>query len=228
MNIKILLIAVLAISLAGCKNRTQQNQSTNHEKVLSVGTAKIEEKLQKEYLSVELDYLNDINYVGIGVVNPKAFDFQIVIDTATNETIDIENIEAQELLVPVFWKPDYLIFYMPVVSRSDKFYEVRAHKSMSAFVHKSEFDFYTWDDLLKNKALCVTILSGKGYSKPDIHSEVLFNGNETSLDEMTIVVEKIEGDWIYVRAELDDLVTGKFWIPWRDKNKLLVKPIFLM
>ncbi len=35
MNTKILLIAVLAISLASCKNKTQQNQSTNHEEVSS-------------------------------------------------------------------------------------------------------------------------------------------------------------------------------------------------
>ncbi|MCL2246798.1 MAG: hypothetical protein FWC10_06770, partial [Lentimicrobiaceae bacterium] len=94
------------------------------------------------------EYYKDIDYIGLGVVNPKDFRFQLTTDTPDQPIIEID-IEEQELLIPIFWKPDYVIFYMAVVEISDNQYRVQANNKMTVWVNKGEFDFYTWEDLFK-------------------------------------------------------------------------------
>ncbi|GHT25370.1 hypothetical protein FACS189430_11920 [Bacteroidia bacterium] len=184
----------------------------------------IADLLQKNHHTYTLEYCNDINCGGIGVVNPKEFNFQIIIDTINQQRLNIENIENQQYLVPIFWKPDYLIFYMPVIQISTKYYEVSVNKTMSVFVDKNEFDFFTWEELLEEKI--VVIQSEEGYVEPNSQSQKKIINN--TLDEIFFVVEKVEGNWILVREEMNELVIDKFWVLWRDENKLLIHPVFLM
>ena len=175
--------------------------------------------------SFNTEYYKDINYIGLGVANPKDFRFQLTTDTLNRQKIEIANIEEQELLIPLFWKPDYQIFYMTVVEISEDKYKVQANNEMTVWVNKSEFDFYTWKDLLLNKTTC--IVADIAYWEKDIHSKSIeFADN----GDYALIVEKIEDDWLYVKMEAgDDIVIDYYWIRWKDKNnKLLVRPIFLM
>jgi len=182
-------------------------------------------QLHVKYQKFKKEYYNDLNCLGLGVVNPKAFNFQIITDTVTKKALKIKNIEEQEYIVPMFWKPDYVVFYMPVIHISDKYYEVKANKTMSIFVQKEEVNFYTWEDLFK-KAI-TTIEVREGYAMKDIDSDIVFDEEENSDGDISLIVEKIDGDWFFIRAESDGKVIKHFWAPWKKGNKLLIEPIFL-
>ncbi|MDR0468099.1 MAG: hypothetical protein LBG67_04535 [Campylobacteraceae bacterium] len=231
-KIAVVLIAFLFV-ISGCGQRDDKqkqvqmvdNETVVRQQKIATSNSLIAE-LHRQFKEFDISYYNELS-LGIGVVNPKEYHFQMITDSTINEMLEIENIEEQEYIVPIFWKPDYRIFYMPVISVSEKQYEVRVNKNTNLFVQKEEFDFYTWEELLKEQALSVSILTGKGYAVADINSEVLYDA-EDSLEVFDFIVEKVEDDWIFVRAELNELEIDKFWVLWRDKNKLLVKPIFLM
>jgi hypothetical protein len=179
--------------------------------------------LREKYQEYKVTYYNDLNYLGIGVVNPKRFDFQFVTDTVTGDGLKLDNIEEQEYLIPMLWKPDYQIFYMPVIDSSGGYYAVRANKETNVFVNKCDFDFYTWEELFTKRA--ISVVAEKGYMKQDIESE------SVAIDDrsVSLIVEKYDGDWLLVNEESDDGVRRNvYWVKWRDKNKLSAKPVFLM
>jgi hypothetical protein len=173
------------------------------------------------YNSFNTEYYENTNYIGLGVANPKDFRFQLT--TPDGQKIEIANIEEQELLVPLFWKADYMIFYMTVVEISEDQYRIQANNKMTVWVDKSEFDFYTWENLFR-KTTC--IVADIAYREKNIQSESI----KLTDNNYALIVEKVEGDWLYAKEETeDDIVIDRYWIHWKDKNnKLLVRPIFLM
>ena len=113
---------------------------------------------------------------------------------------------------------------MTVVEISEDQYRVRANNEMTVWVDKSKFDFYTWENLLKNLfAIDVDII----YEEKDIHSQAII---KPSLEEnFLFTVQKVEGDWIYIRAENyhTEEVKGYYWTRWKDENnKLLIRLYF--
>ena len=179
--------------------------------------------LHKKYQEYKIGYYNDLNCLGLGVVNPKKFDFKFITDTITGTGFYIDAIEYQEYLIPIIWKPDYRIFYMPVIHISNKYYEVQVNTETSVFVNKNDFDFYTWEELFTKRTLSID--AEKGYVKQDVKSEsVIFDD-----DDIYLTVEKYEDDWLLVSETLEDgSKRDTYWVKWRDKNKLLVTPVFLM
>ena len=185
-------------------------------------------KLHKKYQDFFENHVNQIEYyknIGKGVINPKDFHFQLIADTTSMQRIEIEDIENQEILIPLFWKPDYLIFYMIVVGSTENWYEVRANDEMTIWVNKSEFDFYTWEIFFLNETIGIT--ANIAYREKNIHSKSI---ELTDKRYYMLIVEKVEDEWLYVREETEDnSVIDRYWIRWKDKNnKLLVAPIMLM
>jgi len=161
--------------------------------------------------------------IGLGVVNPKDFHFQVNIDTSSMP-IQIENIETQTLLIPLFCKPDYLIFYMTVVEISGNWFKVQVNRTMTLWVNKSEVKFYTWDSLLYNTT---GIIAGDAFRGKTFFSESI---DLRDNDDYALAVEKVEGDWVYVRAVHieSESVTDYYWVRWKDeRNKVLIRPLFL-
>jgi hypothetical protein len=236
----VVILSILALIASSCGQATKKqagtesNETVNEQNEVTENSENAIGKLQEKYLyffenngyiSDNREYYRNIDCIGLGVVNPKDFHFQLIADTTSMQKTKIENIETQKLLIPLCWKPDYMIFYMTVVGISENWYEVRANTEMTVWVNKNEFDFYTWENLLKNKTTC--IVANIAYWEKDIHSksiELADNG------EYALVVEKVEGDWVYVRAEQeDDIIIDRYWVRWKDKNnQLLIRPIFLM
>ena len=105
-----------------------------HNTLTEGGLHNVINELYSQFQKFDIDYYNDLNCLGLGVINPKKFNFQIIIDTINGIKFDIENIEKQEYLIPIFWKPDYGIFYMPVINISNKYYEVQVNKENRVFV----------------------------------------------------------------------------------------------
>jgi len=209
--------AAIAVCMAGCGNggsgTSKDTPAAKHD-VVSL--------LHKTYQNSKIRYYNDLNYLGIGVVNPKRFDFGFTTDTATGKCLNIDNIEEQEYLIPIFYKPDYQIFYMPVIDSSSNYYEVKANTETCVFVNKHDFNFYTWEEIFTKQANSVK--AENGYVKQDIGSEsVMIDDNKVSL-----IVKAYDGEWLLVDEELDDdSKKNTYWVKWRDNNKLLATPTFL-
>jgi hypothetical protein len=212
-----LVMAVLCLAGAGCGSG-----GSGASKDTPAGKSDVVSLLHKKYQNSKIRYYNDLNCLGIGVANPKRFDFRFITDTVTGKGLNIDNIEEQEYLIPVFYKPDYQIFYMPVIDSSSKYYEVKVNTEISVFVNKHDFNFYTWKELFTKQALSVN--AEKGYVKQDTGSEsVMFDERKVSL-----IVKKYDGDWLSVDEELDDgSKRNAYWVKWRDNNKISATPTFL-
>jgi len=240
---KTMLFLLACCWLIVCNNRDKQQQSAldarsqnqtstlplengiskNSTSPTHVDASDVIGSLREKYQKHKVTYYNDLNCLGIGVVNPKRFDFPFVSDTITKTGVTIDNIEEQEYIIPIFWKPDYQIFYMPVLDSAGDYYTVKVNTEASVFVNKKDFDFYTWEELFTKRA--ISVVAEKGCAKQYIESEcVAIDNNNVSL-----VVERYDADWLSVKEELEDgNKRNTYWVKWRDQNKVLVKPIFLM
>jgi len=235
----VIILSVLAIIASSCTQatkkqaKTENNETVNEENGATDNPKNATNKLNENYQHyfrffgglLEEEYYSNTDCIGLGVVNPKDFHFQLITDTTSMQKIEIENIKEQEFLIPLFWKPDYGIFYMTVVGISENWYEVRANTEMTVWVNKNEFDFYTWENLLKDQTTC--IIADIVYKEKNIHSESADMGE---YEATALIVEKVEGDWIFVKGEhlhIEDTVFDYSWVRWKDENnKLLIRPIF--
>ena len=222
---KIVIILSAFVLISGSCGQTVKAQTIMAEEST---ISKLQEKHRYfiENQMVQEDYYANVDYIGLGIVNPKDFQlgFQLTTEIPDRKKIEIVNIEEQELLIPLFWKPDYSLFYMTVVEISEDQYRVQANNEMTFWVDKNEFDFYTWEDLLKN---LFAIEADIVYKEKDIHSQATI---EPSLEEdFFFTVQKVEGDWIYIRVENyhTEEIKGYYWTRWKDENnKLLIRLYF--
>lgn len=89
-----------------------------------------------------LEYVNNYKDLGKGVVNPITFSFTLILDTVSMDSIRINNIEDSNVFRPIFYKPDYLIFYLVVQKKYDNYYMVNIAENQVGFVRRSEFVFF--------------------------------------------------------------------------------------
>jgi len=255
-----IILSVLALIASSCGQTPKKQTETANETVIeqNEGTnfdSKLHEKFlnyleeEYEYRWTNTEYYQNTDYTGLGLVNPKDYRFQLILDTLAQQRIEIANIEEQELLIPLFWKPDYGIFYLTVVGMSGNWYEVQANNETTVWIDKSEFDFYTWEEVLKKTSSIDTDIL---YAEKDIHSQA-FNADDVlkiplilnidivyseqeihsqKIDEdFFFTVQKVEGDWIYVGVEnyATEEIKGYYWTRWKDdNNKLLIMLYFLL
>jgi hypothetical protein len=76
-TVAVVMMATVALCLAGCGNG-----GSGTSKDTSVAKYDVISLLHKTYQNSTIKYYNDLNYLGIGVVNPKRFDFGFITDTA--------------------------------------------------------------------------------------------------------------------------------------------------
>lgn len=194
-----------------CKKESKTLIASNH--------IPIENKI--DTLEFQPEYINEVSSLGIGVANPKKFSFTLYSDTLRTKSLSIENIEKQKVITPLIYKPDYLLFYLVVKEKTDKWYKIIYNKNKIGYVLSEEFTFYTWEKLLSNTT---GVIIKEGYNEKN---------KATSLQQLsendTYIIEEIDKEWIYVRKEIEEnLLDGRgYWVKWKDENKLNIKPIFL-
>lgn len=192
---------------------------SEHKNRLDTNDTHIETK--SDTLEFEPKYINEVSSLGIGVANPKDFAFTLYSDTLQLKLINIEDIENQKIITPLIYKPDYLLFYMVVVEQGKKWSKIIYNHNKIGYISNKEFTFYTWDNLLKSTN---SVVVKEGYRE---------KGKEETLQQLseqdTYLIEKIDTDWIYIRKETEEniLEENGYWVKWRDKNKLNIKPIFM-
>ncbi|MCL2290799.1 MAG: hypothetical protein FWC34_08905 [Bacteroidetes bacterium] len=225
------ILSILAFLVNSCGQATNKQHKNIVETQQDISEkSDLESKLREKYLHFfenygysfeSMEYYKNIDCIGLGVVSAKGVHFQLIVDTISMQKIEIKNIKTQDFLIPLFWKPEH----MTVVEISENWYEIRANTEMTVWVNKSEFNFYTWEDLLKGNTTC--ILADIVYMEKDIHSDFIEQREDNT--EYALIVEKVEGNWVYVKAETaDEIIIDRYWVRWKDENnKLLIIPIFL-
>lgn len=211
MNRYIIVILSMALSFVNCKTNTKNQIS---EEVVNT-------EIVSDTLDFQPEYINETSSLGVGVANPKDYTFTLYSDTLAQKSVKIENIENQNIIIPLIYKPDYSIFYMVVEEKLDKWYKIIYNYNEIGYVLSEEFTFYTWENLLKNTK---GITAKEGYTDKNNKQSI------TQLSEQDFyLIEKIDSDWIYIRKEIEDEVVEEngYWVKWRNKNKLNVRPIFL-
>lgn len=181
------------------------------------------DKLREYFLEHDRRSINPVGYLGLGTANPKEFSFELFLDTLNNTRITVENIEAQDYIIPFIYKPGYSLFHLIVRREMGDYYQVFLNVETLGYVRKDQFDFYSWPDFLKS-TVCVNAKTT--YTDKDDPA----TGSEWEEEGISLKVEQVDGDWLMGREQFDPgdpLGEVEYWVKWKSEDRLLVRPIFL-
>lgn len=239
---KLLLFLVLTQTVAsGCSGQDRLEARLN--------------ELRDHYTQAEPGWINNEDILGVGLACPKEYSLHLTLDREDpgRMTCHIDNIEAQQYIVPTFNKPAYLIFYMAVASTPeehyhevklnrndtgwvrDEYYEVWLNREQKGWVHEDEVDFFTWERFLTETAY-FGIEPQEGVFTKTPGGEMV----ETDWAGSNVIARSMEGDWLKVclltEEEYESYISEEwaipdgrpeYWTRWRTDGRLTVKPYLL-
>jgi hypothetical protein len=173
----------------------------------------------QECLSYE--FYNKTERLGIGLVKIEK-QLIIVKNQGLSEHIE-EDIYSPKHMVPLFFKPDYNIFYMVCLERQKAYYKVLSATGDIYFVPKAEAKFVSWAKFLRNTT-GVTNLNWELNplrETPSEKSKMIRIKDRKA----TYQVISVKGDWVEIQNEQDAHEKG--WIQWRKADNLLIE-IYLL
>ena len=174
----------------------------------------------QECLSYE--FYNKTEHLGIGLVKIEK-QLVTVKNQGLSEHIE-EDIYNPKHIVPLFFKPDYNIFYMVCLERQKAYYKVLSATGGIYFVPKAEAKFVSWAKFLRNTT-GVTNLNWELNplrETPSEKSKMIRIKDRKA----TYQVINVKGDWIEVQNEQDAHEKG--WIRWRKVDNLLIEVYLLI
>ena len=127
-------------------------------------------------------------------------------------------------IVPLFFKPDYNIFYVVCLENQKAYYKVLSATGDIYFVPKAEAKFVSWAKFLRNTT-GVTNLNWELNplrETPSEKSKMI----RTKDKEATYQVISVKGNWIEIQNEHDAQEKG--WIRWRKADSLLIEVYLLI
>lgn len=173
----------------------------------------------QECLSYE--FYNKTERLGIGLVKIEK-QLIIVKNQGLSEHIE-EDIYSPKHMVPLFFKPDYNIFYMVCLERQKAYYKVLSATGGIYFVPKADAKFVSWAKFLRNTT-GVTNLNWELNplrETPSEKSKMIRIKDRKA----TYQVISVKGDWVEIQNEQDAHEKG--WIQWRKADNLLIE-IYLL
>lgn len=173
----------------------------------------------QECLSYE--FYNKTERLGIGLVKIEK-QLIIVKNQGLSEHIE-EDIYSPKHMVPLFFKPDYNIFYVVCLERQKAYYKVLSATGGIYFVPKAEAKFMSWAKFLRNTT-GVTNLNWELNplrETPSEKSKMIRIKDRKA----TYQVISVKGDWVEIQNEQDAHEKG--WIQWRKADNLLIE-IYLL
>lgn len=213
---QLLIIAIVII--LSCKNNTY-NSKKQYQRT-SKSQVDIDNATKKDtILNNDLEFFNDLSVLGKGLIKVNGKDNLTIIK---NNEGSIENV-YDPTITPIFFKPDYGIFYLVCVSEEKNNYEIQIDKESTAMLSKREggINFLSWNDFL----LSTTGISNLNWEKNPLKKKP---GNESITLEVSeedgFVVVKVSNEWIQVSNEEGQIG----WIKWKQGNKLLIDAYLLM
>ena len=174
----------------------------------------------QERLSYE--FYNKTERLGIGLVKIEK-QLIVIKNQQLNKEIE-EDIYSPKYIVPLFFKPDYNIFYMACLENRKAYYKVLSATGDIYFVSKAEARFVSWGAFLSNTT-GVTNLNWELNPLQEMPSEQS-KMIRIKDKEATYQVISVKGDWIEVQNEHNAHEKG--WIQWRKADSLLIEVYLLI
>ena len=174
----------------------------------------------QERLSYE--FYNKTERLGIGLVKIEK-QLIVIKNQQLNKEIE-EDIYSPKYIVPLFFKPDYNIFYVVCLENQKAYYKVLSATGDIYIVSKAEAKFVSWEAFLSNTT-GVTNLNWELnplQEKPSEQSKVI----RTKDREAAYQVINVKGDWIEIQNEHNAHEKG--WIRWRKADSLLIEVYLLI
>ena len=174
----------------------------------------------QECLSYE--FYNKTERLGIGLVKIEK---QLI--TVKNQGLS-EHIEEDmynpKHIVPLFFKPDYDIFYMVCLERQKAYYKVLSATGDIYFVPKAEAKFVSWAKFVRN----TTGVSNLNWELNPLQEAPSEKSKMIRIKdkEATYRVINVKGDWIEIQNEHNAHEKG--WIRWRKADNLLIEVYLLI
>lgn len=173
----------------------------------------------QECLSYE--FYNKTERLGIGLVKIEK-QLVTVKNQGLSEHIE-EDIYSPKHMVPLFFKPDYNIFYVVCLENQKTYYKVLSATGDIYFVSKAEAKFVSWAKFVRNTT-GVTNLNWELNplrEAPSEQSKMIRIKDREAIYQ----VISVKGDWVEIQNEQDAHEKG--WIRWRKADNLLIE-IYLL
>ena len=174
----------------------------------------------QERLSYE--FYNKTERLGIGLVKIEK-QLLVIKNQQLNKEIE-EDMYNPKHIVPLFFKPDYNIFYVVCLQNQKAYYRVLSATGDIYFVPKAEAKFVSWEAFLRNTT-GVTNLNWEQnplQEAPSEKSKMIRIKDR----EATYQVKNVKGDWIEIQNEHNAHEKG--WIQWRKADNLLIEVYLLI
>jgi hypothetical protein len=171
---------------------------------------------------IRLEYQNDnlIKELGIGLVqlvNPN--EKIILYNDSSCKIIKTNQAKLGKDIIPLLNKPDYNILFFVCVEKSSKFYKIISTSGKYVYVKPSEkYLFYEWDNFFKSQVIYFDNTNKKLNPMLDrIDGKTIDINNLDYYDDDFEIVD-VKNNWI----NINNLTKKKkYWIKWKEKNKLL-------
>lgn len=174
----------------------------------------------QECLSYE--FYNKTERLGIGLVKIEK-QLLVIKNQQLNKEIE-EDMYNPKHIVPLFFKPDYNIFYVVCLENQKTYYKVLSATGDIYFVPKAEAKFVSWEAFLRNTT-GVTNLNWEPNplrETPSEKSKMIRIKDRKA----TYQVISVKGDWVEIQNEQDAHEKG--WIQWRKVDSLLIEVYLLI
>ncbi len=174
----------------------------------------------QECLSYE--FYNKTERLGIGLVKIEK-QLLVIKNQQLNKEIE-EDMYNPKHIVPLFFKPDYNIFYVVCLENQKTYYKVLSATGDIYFVPKAEAKFVSWAKFLRNTT-GVTNLNWELNplrETPSEKSKMIRIKDRKA----TYQVISVKGDWVEIQNEQDAHEKG--WIQWRKVDNLLIEVYLLI
>ena len=174
----------------------------------------------QERLSYE--FYNKTERLGIGLLKIEK-QLIVIKNQQLNKDIE-EDMYSPKHIVPLFFKPDYNIFYVVCLERQKVYYKVLSATGDIYFVPKAEAKFVSWEAFLSNTT-GVTNLNWELNplrETPSEKSKMIRIKDRKA----TYQVINVKGDWVEIQNEHNAHEKG--WIQWRKADSLLIEVYLLI
>ena len=171
--------------------------------------------------SLSYEFYNKTESLGIGLVKAES-DIITIKSQNLNKSLN-EYTYTPKYIVPVFFKPDYNIFYIVCLDNQKEYYKVLSANGEEYLVSKARIKFISWEEFLKS----TTGISNLDWSENPLRKEPFEKSKIITLKDTnaTFNVIRVKKDWIEIQS--DNNTNQKGWIQWKKENRLLIE-IYLL
>ncbi len=174
----------------------------------------------QERLSYE--FYNKTERLGIGLVKIEK-QLLVIKNQQLNKEIE-EDIYNPKHIVPLFFKPDYNIFYVVCLENQKAYYKVLSATGDIYFVSKAEAKFVSWAEFLRN----TTGITNLNWEQNPLQEAPSEKSKMIRIKDREAIYQviSVKGDWVEIQNEHD--VHEKGWIRWRKADSLLIEVYLLI